>query len=93
MGVILIFLALAWLACTATTLVAALLFDRFAMQRRWGRTARALWYALLAGHAANILLFWSPFTLDPNKWLLIGSTLAAAALALWPVARRRRRSA
>lgn len=93
MGVLLIFMVLGWLACTAATLVIAVLIDRFATQRRWGRTARALWTALLAGHAVNLLLFWSPFTLDPHQWLLYGGALAAAALVLWPFARRRRRSA
>ena len=93
MGVILIFSALAWLACAAVTLVFALLIDRFVLRRRWGRTPRALWLALLAGHASNLLLFWNPFTLDPHRWLLYGSTLAATTLLLWPFARRRGRSA
>ena len=83
MGVILIFLILAWLACAAVTLIFALLIDRFAMRRRWGRTPGALWHALLVGHAVNLLLFWSPFTVDPNQWLLFSSALAAVALLLW----------
>lgn len=93
MGVLLIFMVLGWLACTAATLVIAVLIDRFATQRRWGRTARALWSALLAGHAVNLLLFWNPFTPDPYQWLLYGGALALAALLLLPFARRRSRGA
>lgn len=93
MGVIWLFMGLTWLACMAVTLVFALLIDRFAMRRRWGHTPRALWLSLLAGHAANLLLFWSPFTIDPHRWLLYGGTLAMTALLLWPFARRRARTA
>lgn len=93
MGVILIFLVLAWLACTAVTVLFAFMIDHFAARRWWGRTPRALWRALFIGHATNLLLFWSPFTVDPHKWLFFGSTLAVTALLLWPFARRRARAA
>ncbi|WP_439569188.1 hypothetical protein [Sphingopyxis sp.] len=90
MGVAWLFIGITWLACTAVTLLFASLIDRFAMRRRWGRTPRALWLALLAGHALNLLLFWNPFTLDPHRWLLYAGTAVAAGLLLWPAARRRR---
>ena len=93
MGLIWFILGLVWLLCAVLTLAFALLLDRFALRRWFGRSPRALWLALIAGHAANLLLFWTPFTVDLHRLLLYVGTLIAVALLLWPLARRRARAA
>ena len=89
MGVAWLFMGFAWIVCTAVTLLFTLIIDRFAARRWWERTRRALWLALPAGHALNLLLFWNPFTFAPRSWFLYAGTAFMAGLLLWPVARRR----
>jgi len=93
MGLIWLILGLVWLLCAVLTLAFALLLDRFVLRRWLGRTPRALWLALIAGHAINLLLFWSPFTVDLHRLLLYVGTLVAVALLVLPLARRRARAA